>query len=140
MLSPGWFNVASCLVLFQRCLLNVTVTCQCYIFLFAHMSITSCNCNMNQYIRYNMVYQTILLFIFCLSCLCGYQTSYTTRRYMTFAVTYAIKTRAKKKPEKIPEFQFFRFLFHNYLNCICNGEDCITISLLMTAGQFLHRQ
>ena len=65
-------------------------------------------------------------------------SSYTTRRYMIFAVIYAIKTTAKKKPEKVPEFKFFRFLFHNYLNCIYNSEDCIITSLLTTAGQFLH--
>ena len=57
---------------------------------------------------------------------------------MIFAVIYAIKTTAKKKPEKIPEFNFFMFLFHNYLNCIYNGEDCIITSLIITAGQFLH--
>ena len=32
---------------------------------------------------------------------------------MISAVIYAIKTTAKKKPENIPEFKFFRFLFHN---------------------------
>ena len=53
---------------------------------------------------------------------------------MIFAIINAIKATAKKKPEKIPEFWFFR----NYLNCIYNSEDCIITSLLITAGQFLH--
>ena len=105
------------------------------------MSINSCNCKMKRYskISYGILDNSTLNLFSCLYLIfADTRRYYTTRPYMIFAVIYAIKTSAKKKHEKISEFKFFRFLFHNYINCICNGEDCIIMSLLITAGQFLH--
>ena len=80
------------------------------------MSITSCNCNMNQYskIPYGILdHSTPNLFPRLCPILADTRRYYITRPSMISAVIYAIKTTAKKKPEKIPEFKFFRFLFHN---------------------------
>lgn len=119
------------LVLFLRCLLNVTVT---VLFLRTWVLL---HCNMKQQhmkISCGILDSSTLRFFSCLVLFLRILDDDTLLHGIWYLLHTQLKQQRRRNLKKMLNLSYFWLFFYNYLNCICNGEDCIITSLLMTAG------